>query len=215
MKPFRCYCVHLRHVGNLSYIVPTENQNDILDFSVLSQKIEPLCPELEFITKSNTHIHIVTKKSNTLVCDIMLDQQGCEHLFKPTRQDVINFLEKEGSSEEVKGIREFLALSMSEMPCLRVSYGHDETRRREKVLRIIHQIGRCYWFDEGIHPHYMYPDYKFKHPVLSMFLESLMWNKFRYLSWPKRMLVGIAFYLALALAFIPAMLYYLLKKKKC
>lgn len=202
-------------MGNMSYIVPTENQNDILDFSVLSQKIEPLCPELEFITKSNTHIRIVTKKSNTLVCDIMLDNQACEHLFQPTRQDVINFLEKEGSSEEIEGIKKFLSLHMSEVPCLSISYGHDETRRREKVLRIIHQMGRCYWFDEGIHPHYVYPDYEFKHPVLSMFRESLVWNKFRHLPWPKRVLIGVSFYLVMALVFVPAMLYGFFKKRNC
>ena len=205
-------------MGNLSYLFPTQSEEEILDFNKLWKTIQEHCPELIVMyDPCLDYIEIYVRKRSKktlLVCNIYHNPSD-EILYLLEDAELgVKQLSENGQQDEADSLNTFISINGLKKDYISISYGQDMTRRRDKVIRLIHSIGGCYLFDDGVHPSHIPPFFVFKRPILNIWRESMMWRKFHMYPWYKRIFSVAAFYVIAILGAIPFFIWIFFQQRK-
>jgi hypothetical protein len=197
-------------MANYTYFIPTENKDKVLNLEELAVAIQEKCPEL--IVKYQGNIEVEHKKEGYVVCEIYPEDEPC-YLLNDIEGD-IKWAQEKGKTEIADSLAQFVEIDGGNLRCISMKNGIDFTRRSNKVYQIIHQLGKCFVFFEGIHPEHTPPNHIHKRPVKSERYESMMWNKLYFLPWHKRLWRVVVFNVLWALGYIPLVIWSWIQKVK-
>lgn len=149
-------------MGNIGFLIPTQKHED-WNLTRVSQLLQERFPNFTiFIVHEHNYLEILKKpglfvKQGTIT-QLYFDQP-CYIL---NYSDDIEWLEERGKHELAQKLSILQKLNPNlETGAIQMTHGV-HFKYRCSVEKFIKEYFKAYSFDEGIHPEYMPPDYKFK-----------------------------------------------------
>lgn len=153
-------------MGNLSFIIPTTNLQDY-NINSITTLLHKNVNNGKFIIDSKFNEIVVYEKNENRgpVCQLFFNQDCYLLNFEKD----IKELEILGEEKAVKELQELQALNIDldniiQMKCL---YDYKNYIKRETEI-FLHQHFKAFIFDEGIHPEFIEPTYKYKSNKLNI-----------------------------------------------
>jgi hypothetical protein len=153
-------------MGNLSYIVPIERQELATNVQALADFLKKKHPEFHYaVSKEWSQINVFfaepeCSNKDIMICSIYVDDDGHCVYDDSIAEDLIYL--KEMLPKMVADYNKFLEAGGTRLSRLAITYGNDPKMRREIICKTIFRETKAFWFDEGIHPEFIPPGYKFK-----------------------------------------------------
>lgn len=149
-------------MGNIGFLIPTQKHED-WNLTRVSQLLQKRFPNLDIQTFPENNFLSILKKpgifvSQGTVTNLYFDQP----CYVLNYADDIAWLEKEGSPELAQKLRRLQELDPNlETGAIQMTHG-SHYKHRCSVEKFLMEYFGAYYFDEGIHPEYMPPDFQFK-----------------------------------------------------
>lgn len=145
-------------MGNVSYIIPTINVEDYTHVKI-GELLTNKFPYFDIECDNEFSSIRVSIKDKSHICNLYFEQECYILDFEQDIKD-LNESGDTYSAIQLEMLKENIKIDLNNT--LEMTYGNAPYSYRTEIESFLHSHFRAFIFDEGIHPEFIPPDYRYK-----------------------------------------------------